>query len=187
MEKSKIVNPAIKDIWSRSLWTGQPDVSKSLRVVSLILYIAAIVVAFGLAFPFFAKLGENFIIILAAVFLLFITLPIVKIAKRLRWKDSLLMFAISDGCIFFTHEPWAKLKVDRDGSWFEESIHNITGFTRKTDGGKTTVIIKFAEKSYAGSYGNIKELPLYRISNPQQLISTLTGLGIKEEKKSDKK
>jgi hypothetical protein len=89
------------------------------------------------------------------------------------------MYAIADNRIFITSELQAK--STNHTSWFEQSTDNIKSFTLKTNGGKTTVILNFIEKFYAGIYGKIKALPLYRISNANQLISILTALGIKEK------
>jgi hypothetical protein len=183
MEKSKINNPAIKEIWDRSIWTGQPNASATEKLFLSIIPAVMLLFAFIFAAYFLTTPGLEVIGICLGVAVLLLLIVILKTSRTARWRDPFLMFALSDGCIFFTGEMHAKSTIDHNASWFEESISNITSFTLKTDKDKTTVIINFAEPSYAGSYGKINALPLYRISNAEQLISILKGFGIKEEKK----
>jgi hypothetical protein len=182
MENSKIKNPAIKEIWDKSIWTGQPDASVAAMLALFL--IPSMFLLFAFAFALYRIEGSGLEIegVYFCVFLLFLAIIAVKTTKMSLLRNPYLMVALADGCIFFTGEGSAKSAVDRNASWFEESIDNIASFTLKTNGGKTTVILNFFEKFYAGTYGKTKALPLYRISNAEQLISILKGFGIKEEK-----
>jgi hypothetical protein len=183
MEKSKINNPAIKEIWDRSIWTGQPQTSMLLRYFFAITLALLFIVGAGFILWFLNTLNVDWnirIICLVVFFVLFMAINIIS-AITSRWTFPTLMFALSGNRLFFTIEHDAKLT--EYGSWCEATMDEIASFTLKTNGGKTTLILNFFEKFYAGTYGKTKALPLYRISNAQQLISILKGFGIKEEKK----
>jgi hypothetical protein len=182
MEKSKIKNPAIKEIWDRSIWTGQPESSAIAAECMLSVTFVGIFLALLFAASELTKMIDVAIVFAGfGVLFVLLLIPFFKVIRTFRWKNPKLMFAVVDGCIFFTGEDSAKSTAP--SSWFYESLTNVSSFSRKINGEKTTVILNFIEKSNAGIYGNLKALPLYRISNSQQLISTLKGLGIQEQAK----
>jgi hypothetical protein len=181
MEKSKIINPSIKEIWLKSVWTGQPESSVKERIITIVpplIFCAVGVLVAGLIAN--AVNSEDVMGVGISAVALASAVWMFKLALASRWKDPTLMFAITDNRVFFTGESYAKMANNGAASWFEEALTNVESFTKKNDKDKTTVILNFREKSYAGSYGNLKALPLFRISNAEGLISILTGLGIKE-------
>jgi hypothetical protein len=185
MEKSKIINPIVKDVWNRSIWTGQPN-SLGLSPILSFFAVLAIWLGCGYVSTLFIDIFELRSAVVYAVyivaFILFYIFLFSIFLKTSHYKMPQLMFAIADDRIFFTNERYAT-STEKRFVCFSASTTNITSFKRKNNGGKTTVIINFAERTYMGAYGKIKALPLYRISNVEQLISILTDLGIKEEKK----
>lgn len=178
MDPSQIVNPTVRDIWSRSIWYGSPDAPASTKTGMNVLFVLWMLAFFGALFSG-VYIGAYCIIIIAVLFVLMI--PLVIAVRPMRWRNSDLIYAITPTEIFFTVKSHA-LSV-KEGSYFWENLSNIIGYKKKIDKGSLTVILVFANPASAGIYGkNLKELPLFRISNVDNLIRVLVRMGKPEIK-----
>lgn len=94
------------------------------------------------------------------------------IARKLRWYNNKLWFAIMDSGIYFT-----QIKAQTP-SYFQEDISNITGYSYVADGNYHTVTVYFNMPAYAGVFGKIRFIKMVRIEDFDKLQKALQSYSI---------